>query len=164
MRTIKRRRIENKTNYHKRLKLLKGDSPRVVFRKTNRYIIAQYITSKNAVDKVEFGITSKDLMEYGWPKEMQGSLKSIPAAYLTGLLFGKKISKDKNKTPIMDFGMIKNLHKSRVYAFLKGVIDSGVKMNVGKEKEIFPDENRLKGKHMKKFSEKIFEEVKNKIK
>ena len=34
----KRRRIENKTNYTKRRRLLEGRKPRVVIRKTNRYI------------------------------------------------------------------------------------------------------------------------------
>ena len=69
MKVPKRRRKEGKTEYNKRLGLLKGKKPRVVFRKTNRYIISQYITSEEAQDKVEFSITSKILMKYGWPKE-----------------------------------------------------------------------------------------------
>ncbi|GAJ13133.1 unnamed protein product, partial [marine sediment metagenome] len=91
MKTLKRRRKEYKTDYSKRIKLLKSGAPRVVFRKTNRYLIAQYVISKEAQDKIEFGINSKHLMKYGWPKESKGSLKSISAAYLTGILVGKKI-------------------------------------------------------------------------
>ena len=158
MKTLKRRRKENKTDYLKRIKLLKGGSPRVVFRKTNRYVLAQYVTSKEAQDKVEIGVNSKYLVKYGWPKEI-GSLKSIPASYLTGLLIGKKIIKEKLKKPIVDFGMIKALHKTKTYAFLKGLIDSGVEIKCNEE--TFPSEERIKGEHMKN---KIpFEEIKSKI-
>ena len=161
MRIQKRRRREAKTNYLKRMKLLKGDSPRIVFRKTNRYIIAQYVTSKQAQDKVDMGVNSKELLKYGWPKEAEESLKSIPASYLTGFLIGKKILFEKKNTPIMDFGMTRNLHKTKIYAFTKGLIDSGVKLKVDKKKDIFPDESRIKGENMKN---KInFQKIKEKI-
>jgi large subunit ribosomal protein L18 len=131
----------------------------LVFRKTNRYIISQYITSKKAQDKIEIGITSKKLKQFGWPEEFEGSLKSIPAAYLTGLLMGKEINKKGLKAPIVDFGMIRVLSKNRGYAFLKGVVDAGVKIKCDEEQ--FPEEERVIGKHMKN---KIpFEEIKSKI-
>jgi ribosomal protein L18 len=47
------------------------------------------------------------LLNYGWPKELSGSLKSITASYLTGLLIGKKIIKEKLETPILDVGMMR---------------------------------------------------------
>ena len=158
MKALKRRRKENKTDYLKRIKLLKSGSPRVVFRRTNRYVIAQYVTSKEAQDKVEIGINSKCLLKYGWPKK-HGNLKSIPASYLTGLLIGKKIIKEKLKTPIVDFGMIRTLHKTKTYAFLKGLIDSGVEIKCNEE--TFPGEERIKGEHMK--NEIPFKEIKSKI-
>ena len=142
MRTIKKRRKQNKTDYLKRLKLLKSKKPRIIFRKTNKYIIAQYVTSKQAQDKVVFGITSKDLIKHGWKKEF-GSLKAIPAVYLTGYLIGKQIIKKKLETPIVDFGMIRVLHKTKTYAFLKGLIDSGVEIKCDKG---FPDQEKIKGK------------------
>ena len=138
MRTIKKRRKQNKTDYLGRLKLLKSGKPRVVFRRTNKYIIVQYITSKQAQDKIVLGFTSKDLMNYGWKNE-SGSLKSIPASYLTGYLIGKQIIKKGLETPIVDFGMIRVLHKTNTYAFLKGLIDSGVKIKCEKG---FPDRKR----------------------
>ena len=160
MKVDKRRRRENKTDYLNRLKLLKGGSPRIVFRKTNKYIIAQYVTSKEAQDKIEFGISSKDLIKHGWPKEFSG-LKTIPASYLTGFLIGKKIVKEKLETPIVDFGMLRMLHKTKVYSFLKGISDAGIKINC--KEEIFPSEDRIKGKHMKKDFSKIFDEIKSNI-
>jgi len=161
MKIQKRRRRENKTDYLKRLKLLKSRSPRVVFRKTNKYIIAQYVTSKQAQDKIEIGVNSKHLINYGWPKEFEGSLKSIPAAYFVGLLMGKNIIKRKLETPIADFGMLRALHKTKVYAFLKGLSDAGIKIKC--KEETFPSEDRIKGKHMKKDFSKIFDEIKSKM-
>ena len=38
---------------------------------------------------------SKKLLDYGWPKDKINSLKSIPAAYLTGLTFGKSLKNEK---------------------------------------------------------------------
>ncbi|MDP2628560.1 MAG: 50S ribosomal protein L18 [Nanoarchaeota archaeon] len=160
MRIQKRRRREAKTDYAKRLKLLKGEKPRIVIRKTNKYLIAQYITSKHAQDKIEIGVTSKHLMKHGWPKEFEGSLKTIPASYLTGLLIGKKIINEKKENPIVDFGMIRNLHRTKIYAFIKGLVDSGIKIK--HDEKIFPKEERIKGAHLKN---KInFEEIKTKIK
>src|SRR3989339_500834 len=56
MKTLKRRRQEFKTDYNKRIKLLKSQRPRIVFRRTNKYIIAQYVTSYEAQDNVDFGM------------------------------------------------------------------------------------------------------------
>jgi len=161
MKTLKRRKLEGKTDYGKRLKLLKSNSPRLVFRKTNRYIIAQYVTSKEAQDKIEIGMTSKKLKEFGWPDEFDGSLKSVPAAYLIGLLMGREINKKRLKIPIVDFGMIRVLSKNRGYAFLQGIRDAGVKIKCD-EKE-FPEEERINGKNMKEDFSEIFNKIKSKI-
>ncbi|MCK9596923.1 50S ribosomal protein L18 [Candidatus Pacearchaeota archaeon] len=161
MRISKRRRTEGRTDYLKRMKLLKSGSPRVTFRKTNKYIIAQYITSKEAQDKIEIGTSSKDLKKYGWPEEFEGSLKSITASYLTGLLIGKEIIKKKLKTPIADFGMTRVLSKNKAFAFLNGLIDAGIKIECP-EKD-FPEKERIEGKNMKKDFSKTFKEIKSKI-
>jgi len=142
MKTLKRRRKERKTNYLKRIKLLKSGVPRLVFRKTNRYLIAQYTISKEAKDKVDMGVNSKILLQYGWPIEAKGSLKSLPAAYLLGVLMGNKITKKNLKAPIIDFGLYRALHKSKLYAFIKGLVDSGVEIK--SDKKTFPEEARLK--------------------
>ena len=161
MRTLKRRRRERKTDYGNRLKLLKSERPRIVFRKTNRYIIGQYVISDETKDKVKIGINSKQLLNYGWPEEFKGSLKSLPASYFTGLLLGKKIPKDKKENPIIDIGMIRNIHKTKTFAFLKGLIDAGV--NVKHKEETFPEEDRIKGKDLKKDFSSVFEEIKSNI-
>src|SRR6056297_433486 len=116
----KRRRREGKTNYSKRIMLLKSERPRVVFRRSNNYITSQYVTSSDAQDKVKFGINSKDLIKYGWPEDAKGSLKSLTASYLTGYLMGKKIKVQNLEEPIVDFGMFKINYKGRLFGFLKG--------------------------------------------
>lgn len=159
MKIDKRRRREAKTDYAKRIKLLKGNFPRIVFRRTNKYLIAQYVTSQEAQDRIELSSNSKELLRFGWPKEFPGSLKSISAAYLLGLLMSKKIKEKKLKKPIVDFGMIKILHKTKTYAFLKGLKDGG--LDIACRKEVYPDEDRIEGKHMKN---KIpFEKIKSKL-
>lgn len=161
MKTFKKRRKENKTDYGKRISLLKSGKPRVVFRKTNRYVTAQYVTSKETKDKTEIGVNSAQLLKYGWPKESGGSLKSLPAAYLVGLLIGRKIIVEKKETPIVDFGMIRSIHKSKTFAFLNGLVDAGVKIK--HDEKIFPNKERITGKHLNEDFSKTFEEIKSKI-
>ncbi len=161
MKSIKKRRRENKTDYQKRMGILKGNLPRIVFRKTNRYIISEYAVSDETRDRIELGITSKILLKYGWPEKFRGSLKSIPASYLTGLLIGKKIIRERKETPIVDFGMIRNIHKSKAFAFLNGLVDAGVKIK--HDKKTFPEEDRIKGKNLKEDFSKTFEAIKLKI-
>jgi large subunit ribosomal protein L18 len=159
MKILKKRRLEGKTDYLKRLKLLKSEKPRLVFRKTNRYIIAQYIISEEAQDKILFGISSKSLLKYGWPKKAESGLKSLTASYLTGFLIGKKILEEKLEVPILDLGMIRIIHQSKVFAFIKGIVDSGIKIT--SKKETFPQEDRIEGRHLKN---KIpFKEIKERI-
>ncbi len=158
----KRRRREGKTNYNLRKKLLKGNLPRVTVRKTNKYIILSYVTSQEARDKVLISISSKKLLNYGWPEELKGSLKSIPAAYLSGLLFGKKISeKELNKKIILDLGLNRNIAKSRIYSVVKGLKDAEIDIKCSEK--IFPNEERTKGEHMKKNIKDIFDKIKQNI-
>ncbi|MBI2044022.1 50S ribosomal protein L18 [Candidatus Pacearchaeota archaeon] len=161
MRTQKRRRKEFKTDYGKRLELLKSRRPRLVLRKTNRYIIGQYVTSKETQDKIEIGVNSKDLLAHGWPSEFQNSLKSIPASYLTGFLIGKKIIKSEMESPIADFGMMRAIQKSKIYSFVKGVIDAGV--NIPHDPKVFPEEARIMGKNLKKDFTSFFNKIKSNI-
>lgn len=154
--------MENKTDYKARLKLLNSGRNRIVFRKTARYIIGQYVKSGEAKDYVILGLTSKELLKYGWPQSLQGSLKSIPASYLTGFLLGKKIlDKEEKPEAIFDIGLLRSIPKSRIYSFLKGVADSGI--NLKYKEEMIPDENRIKGRHLKNSIAENFNKIKENI-
>ena len=159
--TQRKRRQENKTDYLARLKMLKSGKPRLSFRKTNSYFIVQYILSEEAQDKIVFGITSKKLLSEGWPEDFKGSLKSIPAAYLLGILVAKKIQKEGLDTPIVDLGMQRILHKTRIFGFIKGLIDAG--LDISCPKEAFPEEDRIEGKDLKGDFSGRFNEIKSKI-
>ena len=151
----KRRRRECKTNYTKRLILLKGNYPRLVVRKTNKYLILQIIESSHAQDKVVYAVNTKELLKMGWPEAKKGSLKSVTAGYLGGLLLGNKAKELKSEI-ILDSGLIPNTPSSRVYAVVKGVADSGIKIKFNKE--VAPSEERIKSNY------EFFEKMKGAIK
>jgi large subunit ribosomal protein L18 len=148
----RRRRLEGKTNYTKRKKLLEGRKPRIIIRKSNKYITIQYIESRLAQDSVKVSVISKDLLEYGWPKDECGSLKSLGAAYLTGVLFAKKAKG--LKEAILDTGLIRSTKGSRLYAALMGIVEGGFK--TAHNTKMFPEEKRVK-------TQEFFDKVKGAI-
>jgi len=139
----KKRRKQSKTNYKKRLNLLKGNYPRLVVRKSNKYITIQIIKSKNAQDKVLYMVNSKELLKHGWPEDKLGSLKNLSASYLAGFLLGKK-AKTLKQELILDSGLIPSTKGSRVYAAVKGVSDAGLKINFSKG--IAPSQEKIENK------------------
>ncbi len=152
-----RRKREGKTNYKKRLELLKSSKPRLVIRRTNKNIIAQLIEYHPDGDKIIIGLTSKRLEKMGWKHDK----KNIPAAYLTGLLLGKEANKKGIKEAILDIGLQTPHKGSRIYAALKGAIDAG--MNIPSSEEVFPPEERLTGQHINDQITKDFEKIKEQI-
>lgn len=156
---LKRRRLE-KTNYRKRLKLLLSHKPRLVVRKTNRYIISHIVfyDYKAHKDLTKVYVNSKELLKYGWN---YSSFKNLPACYLTGLLIGKKALKNNITEAVLDMGLNKSTKGNRIYAVLKGALDAGLK--VPYSKEILPTEDRIKGLHIKGFDQNLFLKVKENI-
>ena len=161
MKMPKKRKREKKTNYSTRLKILKSGLPRVVVRKTNKYIIVQQVSSSEAKDRVIVGITSKDLLKHGWPEKAKSSLKSVTAAYLTGYLAGKKILEKNKGKVILDIGLQRNLPGTRLYAVLKGLVDAG--LDIPHDEKVFPNEERIQGKHLKQDFQNDFNKVREAI-
>jgi len=159
LRTQKRRRKECKTDYQARMALLKSELPRIVVRRTNKYFIVQIVESTEAKDKVIMGVTSKDLTEYGWDKKFNGSLKSIPAGYLTGYMLAKKTKKGEF---ILDLGMATKKNKGRTYSVAAGLIEGGLKIRANEK--VFPTKERLMGEHLKPEVKEMIAKVKEKIK
>jgi large subunit ribosomal protein L18 len=155
--TQRRRRLERKTDYKARFAMLKSEQPRLVIRRTNRYILVQIVESDIAQDKVIAEASSKDLIEKGWPKEKEGSLKSLPAAYLTGYLLVKNL-KIKISSAILDLGLQRSIKGSRLYAALKGAVDAG--LNIPHDPKAFPANERIEKNEKLKT---IFAKVKEKI-
>lgn len=143
-----RRKRNGKTNYKKRLKLLLSSTPRLVIRKSLDNTTAQIIEYYPEGDKVLVSSSSKELEKYGW-----GFGKgNVSAAYLTGLLLGKKAQKKKIDNAIFDLGLNSSTKGNRIYAALKGAIDAN--LDVPHSDTIFPSEDRIKGKHVAEFAKK----------
>ena len=158
-RTPFRRRREGKTDYKKRLRLLLSKEPRLVVRKSLNYIRAQIIQFDKAGDKTLATANSKELKKLGW----KFACDNLPAAYLTGLLIGKRTLKKKINEVVLDSGLYPSVKGSRIYAMVKGALDAGLK--VPYDEKISPSEERIKGMHIKKFKELPveFEKIKKKI-
>ncbi len=172
------RRRQGKTNYKKRLQLLKSGLHRFVVRRTNKYVTAQIIEFSPDGDKTVVHVNSRDLEKFGW----SASKKNISAAYLTGLLAGKKAVSRKVEKAILDIGFVTPRHRGWWTSVLKGALDAGLRINA--EEAIMPSEDRISGKHVEAFAKlekrpgnafskvgngnaaavgKMFEEVKKKI-
>jgi len=145
-----RRRREGKTNYTRRKKLILSGYPRLVVRKTNKHIIAQMIEARVEGDRVIASAHSGELRKkYGW----LGSLKSLPAAYLTGLLCGYRSLERGIKKAVLDIGLHAPSRGARVFAALKGCLDAGVEIPHGEE--ILPNEDRIRGRHISEYAEML---------
>ncbi len=137
---ILRRLREEKTNYKKRGTMLMGKRDFITVNITNENTQVQILKPGMTGDKVVASAHSRYLLEKGW----KGSRKSVPAAYLTGYLAGKKALGQGAKDAILYTGTKR--YTQRMAAALKGVIDAGVK--VPADKETFPSDDRINGDHL----------------
>lgn len=158
-----RRRKEGKTDYKKRLKLLLSKKPRLVVRRSLKYIRVQVVEFDKKGDRALVSASSKELKKMGW----KFPTDNLPSAYLVGLLIGKKALEKGVKEAVLDSGLYPSTKGSRIYTVVKGAVDAGLNIPVGKE--IFPSEERIKGLHIANYLEKFkdlpeeFEKIKQKI-
>ena len=154
-RTIKRIR-QDKTNYRKRASLLIGRRTFITIKITNQNIVAQVLKPALSGDIVITSVHSRELLKHGW----KGSMNSMPACYLTGMLLGKKSLAKGSANAILYTG--KGPFTSRVAACLKGIIAAGVA--VPSSEEALPSDNRINGEHIAEYAKiiKRNEEIYNK--
>jgi len=145
-----RRRHDGKTDYQKRLKLLKSRKLRAVIRTSNNHMRVQIIQSKLGGDKVLASAFSKELTsKYGW----NANTGNIPAAYLTGYLAGLRAKAQNIQKGIFDLGVF--YHRNRVLGACKGLIDAGI--DIPYREEFFPEslEKRIKGIHIEDYAKTL---------
>ncbi|ACS34485.1 50S ribosomal protein L18 [Thermococcus gammatolerans] len=148
-----RRRREGKTNYHKRLKLLKSKKPRLVVRKSLNHHIAQIIVYNPKGDRTIVSAHTRELIrDFGW----KGHTGNTPSAYLLGLLIGYKAKKAGIEEAILDIGLHPPTRGSSVFAVLKGAVDAG--LNVPHSEEIFPEDYRIRGEHVAEYAKALKQE------
>ncbi len=145
-----RRRREGKTNYHKRLKLLKSRKSRVVIRASNNNILVQVVQSQIGGDKILVSSYSRELpKKFGW----NAYTGNIPAAYLTGYLAGLRAKKMNIQEAVLDLGLF--YHRFRVLAAAKGFLESGIEIPHGEG--FFPEdfEARIDGSQIETYAKSL---------
>ncbi len=146
----RRRRLEGKTDYRRRYRMIRSGKPRLVVRKTNKYIIAQLVFASPIGDFTVAAAHSRELVKYfGW----MGGTKNTPAAYLTGYLLGLRALKIGVKEAVADIGLHRPVKGAKVFAVIKGAIDAGLQVPLGEE--VVPDEERIRGVVIARYAEQL---------
>lgn len=153
-----RRRREKKTDYRLRLRLLKSGKSRFAIRRTSNNLTCQIVKYSQNGDNIIVSVNSSHLRKIGW----KGHTGNVTAAYLTGLLCGEKAKKLKINEAVLDIGLHTSTKGSRIYAALKGALDSGLK--IPHSPDILPPEERVSGKHIADYAAKIKKEGQAKYK
>lgn len=153
-----RRRRQGKTDYVRRLNLLKSQKPRLVVRKSNKQVFVQFEEFGRNGDKVLEKAVSRELKTYGWNL----SNSNTSAAYLTGFLAGKKFLKKLGKKEVfLDIGLNTPVHGSKIFSALKGAVDSGIQVKF--DEKAFPKQDRIEGKHIEEYAKMLGEDAKKKF-
>lgn len=146
MRMQFRRRREKRTDYNRRLNLLRSGKTRLVVRKTLRHYLVQLVDYTPQGDRVVAAANSLELKKFGWLMPTG----NLPAAYLTGLLCGLK-AKGKVKEAVLDIGLYDSTKGGTIYAVLKGAVDTGIA--IPHDAGILPSADRINGKHIADYAE-----------
>lgn len=152
-----RRRRELKTDYKKRLALLKSKKPRLVVRRSNNTTIVEVVSYKPSGDVVNAFFSSTRLRKLGWV----GHTGNLPAAYLAGYACARSALKAGIKEGVLDIGLISPVHGSGVFCALKGAIDAGMKIPC--DEKVFPPQDRISGRHIGEQASRNFDEIKRVI-
>jgi large subunit ribosomal protein L18 len=147
-----KRRREWKTDYQQRLGLLKSGKPRLVVRRSLDSIHVQFILSESAGDKTVVDVMSNNLRKFGW----KGHGGNISSAYLVGYLAGHMAAKNGIKEAVVDIGLQNSVKFSSLYAAAAGAKDAGIDVKVNKS--VLPAKERLHGKHVADYAEKLKKE------
>ena len=129
-----RRRREGKTNFQKRLGMVKSGKTRLVVRRSNRYVDVYFVNFELNGDKTLLSVTGKKLSkEFQYPAK-----RNTWSAYLAGLYAGRLAQSAGVKEFILDTGMYTVSKGSILFAALKGAVDSG--MNTNYKEEMVPND------------------------
>ena len=159
-RSVFRRRQSGQTDYHRRLKLLRGRKARAVVRVSNTRVTCQMVNWSADGDMVVASVTGSDLTKkYDWPADF--SQKSVPACYLAGFALGKEAISKGCTEAVLDIGLAGSTVGGRVFSALKGMIDAG--MEIPHSEVVLPEDDRINGEHISDKIGSAVEATKNKI-
>lgn len=147
-----KRRIQARTNYRMRRSMILSKRPRLVARASLRYLVAQIVEAHPEGDKTLVSANSKELAkDFNW----KAPCGNIPAAYLTGLLLGKRALSLGIDNAILDIGLQKPTKGAKIFAVLKGAIDAG--MEIPHDEDVLPDDSRVMGGHIAAYAKQLLE-------
>ncbi|HUT81446.1 MAG TPA: 50S ribosomal protein L18 [Candidatus Bathyarchaeia archaeon] len=144
-----RRRREGKTNFHRRMRLLRSGEYRLIIRRSNKHVRVSVVGAKVIGDQTIADASSQHLKEYGW----KAPTGNVPAAYLTGYLASKYAQAMNVKKAILDVGINSCRKDTRVAAMLCGAVQAGLK--IPHDPEIFPSEERYTGQIIADYATKL---------
>jgi large subunit ribosomal protein L18 len=121
--------------------------PRMVVRKSNRNVLAHFVSYAENGDVTLATASSRELAKFGWHG---GS--NTPTAYLTGLLAGKRAKEKGVDEFVLDIGLTTPSRGALAFAAVKGAIDAGLKT---KYEEDMVDSDRMRGEHIAKYAESL---------
>jgi large subunit ribosomal protein L18 len=156
-----RRVRDGKTDYRARKQLIISRKPRLVVRKSLKNTNIQLVLPAKDGDATLVCANTVELKKYGFT----GGAGNLPSAYLAGLLLGYRAKKNGHEQAILDMGLSHATKGGRIFAALKGAVDSG--LLVPHNPEIFPGVERINGKSIDKYRKsnisEQFESAKKKI-
>ena len=137
-----RRRRQGRTDYRRRLRLLRSGLARAVVRKSLNQTQVQIVSYGEGGDRVLVSAVGTELRELGWT----GGAGNVPAAYLVGLLAGRRAKAAGVPKVVLDLGLQQPVKGGRLFAAAKGLVDAGVELPHGED--VFPSDARLRGEHL----------------
>jgi len=153
-----RRHREGRTDYRRRLKLLKSREIRIVIRKSLKTIKVQFVEYHPSGDKILVSAISNELKKnFNW----KYSTSNTSASYLTGLIAGKKAQDKGIKKGILDLGRNPPTTGNKIFAAIKGVTDAGIECPHDSSK--IPADDRILGKHLSSEISPLVTDIKSNI-
>src|SRR2546426_171823 len=137
-----RRRREGRTDYRRRLRLLRSGEVRAVVRRSLNQTTVQIVRYDEAGDRILAAAVSNELRALGWT----GATGNVPAAYLTGWLAGRRAGGKGVANAVLDLGVQRPSPGGRLFAAARGLVDAGLQLPHGEG--VFPKDDRVQGKHL----------------
>ena len=154
-----KRRRNGKTDYRRRLRMLRGGVPRAIVRVSNTQVVCQLAQFDPEGDRIVASVSASTLTAYGWPAG--ASTKSIPACYVAGYALGKSALSAGHDSAILDIGLAASSPGNRIFSALRGMVDAGLDVPHGEG--VLPSDDRINGAHIDESLAAAVEAAKNAI-
>lgn len=154
-----KRRRNGKTDYRRRLRMLRGGTPRAIVRVSNTQVVCQLAQFDPEGDRIIASVSGNNLAAYGWPAG--ASTKSVPACYVAGYALGKSALSAGYDSAILDIGLAASSPGNRIFAALRGMVDAGLDVPHGEG--VLPSDDRVNGTHIDDSIATAVESAKNAI-